>query len=81
MNLLEDLKILLLNFNFVMIYIIHKMLALLKNHLNYLKDNSNVFLRSIIENIIGVGVFFIFLNFFFSTYNDRKFKSCRRKNN
>ena len=60
MNLLEDLKILLLNFNFVMIYIIHKMLALLKNHLNYLKDNSNVFLRSIIENIIGVGVFFIF---------------------
>ena len=61
-----------------MIYIIHKMLALLKNHLNYLKDNSNVFLRSIIENIIGVGVF---LKFFFSTYNDRKFKSCRGKNN
>ena len=57
------------------------MLALLKNHLNYLKDNSNVFLRSIIENIIGVGVFFIFFKFFFSTYNDRKFKSCRRKNN
>ena len=30
---------LLLNFDFVMIYIIHKMLALLINDLNYLKDN------------------------------------------
>ena len=36
---LEDLKMSLSNFNFVMIYIIHKMLALLKNHLNYLKDS------------------------------------------
>ena len=34
-----DLKRLLLNFNFLMIYIVHKMLALLKNHLNYLKNN------------------------------------------
>ena len=25
--------------NFIIIYIIHKILALLKNHLNYLKDN------------------------------------------
>ena len=40
MNLLEDLKILLLDFRFVMIYIIHKILVLLKNHLNYLKDNT-----------------------------------------
>ena len=31
-------KNLTLNFNFVIIYIIHKMLVLLKNHLNYLKD-------------------------------------------
>ena len=30
---------LLLTFNFVVIYIIHKMLVLLKNHLNYLKDS------------------------------------------
>ena len=30
---------LLLNFNFIMIYIIHKMLVLLKNNLNYLKDS------------------------------------------
>ena len=39
MDLLEDLKISLLNFNFVMIYIIHKILVMLKNHLNYLKDS------------------------------------------
>ena len=34
MNLLEGLKMLLLNFNFLMIYIIRKMLLLLKNRLN-----------------------------------------------
>ena len=34
-----DLRISLLNFNFAMIYIIHKILVLIKNHLNYLKDN------------------------------------------
>ena len=39
MDLLEDLKMSLLNSNFVMIYIIHKMLVLLKNHLSYIKDN------------------------------------------
>ena len=39
MDLLEDLKMPLVNFNFVMIYIIHKMLVLLKNHLNYLKSS------------------------------------------
>ena len=38
MDLLKDLKTSLLSFSFVMIYIIHKMLVLLKNH-NYLKDN------------------------------------------
>ena len=37
MNLLSDLKMSLLNFSFVMIYIIHKILVLLKNHLNFLK--------------------------------------------
>ena len=36
MDLLEDLKMSLLNFSFIMIYIIHKILVLLKNHLNYL---------------------------------------------
>ena len=33
MDLLEDLKMSVLNFNFTMIYIIHKMLVLLKNDL------------------------------------------------
>ena len=36
MDLSENLKMSLLNFNFVMIYITHKMLALLKS---YLKDS------------------------------------------
>ena len=39
MNLLEDLKMSLLKFNFVMICIIYNILLLLKNHLNYLKDS------------------------------------------
>ena len=34
-----ELRILLLNFNFAMIYIINKTLLLIKNHLNYCKDN------------------------------------------
>ena len=48
MDLLEDLKIPLLNFNFAMTYIIHKMLVLIKNHLIVF---LNAFLRSIIESI------------------------------
>ena len=39
MDLLEDSKMSLLSFKFVMVYIIHKMLVLLKNHLNYIKDS------------------------------------------
>ena len=39
MNLLQDLKMLLLIFNFVVIYINYKMLVLLKNQLNYLKNS------------------------------------------
>ena len=34
MDLLEDLKMSLLNFNFVMIYVTHKILVLIKNNLN-----------------------------------------------
>ena len=46
MDLLEDLKISLLNFNFVMIYIIHEMLVLIKNDFNYLKNVfSNAFFK------------------------------------
>ena len=39
MDLLEGLKMSLLSFNLVMTYIIHKILVLLKNHLDYLKDS------------------------------------------
>ena len=39
MDLLEDLRMSLLNFKFIMIHIIHKILVLIKTHLNYLKDN------------------------------------------
>ena len=38
-DLLEDLKMSLLNFGFVMINIIHKMLVLLKNNLSYHKES------------------------------------------
>ena len=38
-----DLSISLLNINFVMIHIIHKILVLIKNHMNYLKDNILAF--------------------------------------
>ena len=46
MDLLKDLRISLLKFNFVMIYIIHKILVLLQNDLNF-----KCFLRSIIRSI------------------------------
>ena len=39
MDLLEDLKMSLLNFNFVMICIIPNILILPKNYLNHLKDS------------------------------------------
>ena len=39
MDFLEDLRISLLNFSSVMIYIIHKILILIKYHLNYVKYN------------------------------------------
>ena len=35
-----DLRISLLNFNFAMIYIIHKILVLIKNNMNYFKENT-----------------------------------------
>ena len=50
MYLFQDLKMLLLNVNFVMIYIIHEMLALLKSNLNCNKGSIlKCFLRRIIE--------------------------------
>ena len=71
MDLLEDLKTSLLNFNFVMIYIIHKMLALLKNHLNFLKDSIfECFFKEYHRLLI-----FLKTLIFFITYNNGKFKS------
>ena len=53
MDLLNDLKMSLLNFHFVLIYITHK------NHLNYLKDSIlECFLRRIID------VYFFLIYFF-----------------
>ena len=46
MNLLEDLRMSLSSFNSVMIHTIHKILVLIKNHMNYLQD---FFLRSIAD--------------------------------
>ena len=67
MDLLEDLRMSLLNFNFVMIYIIYKVLVLIKNHLNYLKDN-------IFKCFFKEYNRLLFKNIFFTTYDDRKFK-------
>ena len=39
MDLLENLRMSLLNSNFVMIHIIYKILVMIKIYLNYLKDN------------------------------------------
>ena len=54
-NFLKDLQMPFFSFNFVLIYIIHKMLVLIKNNLNYLKDSifecffkESIFLRSLI---------------------------------
>ena len=70
MNLLENLRMSLLNFNFFVIHIIHKILVLIKNYLNYLKIIfSNMFLRSIID------FYFFKKSFFFILYNNAKFKS------
>ena len=56
MNILKDS-------NFVMIHRICKMLVLLKNHLNYLKDMfSNAFLRSIIDFYLFFLIYYFFQN-------------------
>ena len=54
MDLLENLRMSLSNFNFVMIHIIHKILVLIKNHFNYFQDKVfKYFLRSIINLIVN----------------------------
>ena len=60
MNMLEDLKMSLLNFSFA------KMLVLLINYLNYLKIIfSNTYLRNLVDVLF----------FYEKTYNDRKSKA------
>ena len=71
MYILENLKTSLLNFNFAVIYIIHKMLVLLKNNLNYLKDSIFEYFFKKYNRLL----FFLKRITFFTTYNDRKFKS------
>ena len=71
MDLIEDLKMLHLSFSFAMIYIIHKMLVLLKNHLNYLKDKILECFFIKYNRLL----FFLKKLFFFIIYNDEKSKS------
>ena len=59
MDLLEDLRISLLNFSLVMIYIIHKMLVLLKNTSIFLKM---IFLNAFLKSLRS---FYSFLSIFF----------------
>ena len=55
-----NLRISLLNFNFVMIHIIHKILVLIKNHMNYLEDNIFEFFFKKYNRLL----FFLKINFF-----------------
>ena len=76
MGLLEDLETSLINFRFVMIYIIHKMLVLLHNNLNYHKVNIfECFFKEYGRHLL------FFLIIFFLTHNVEKFKSRKRKHN
>ena len=59
-------KISLLNFDFIMIYMIHKILVLLKNHQNYLKGNIFQCFFKKYNRLL------FFFNNFFLTYNDVK---------
>ena len=58
------------NVSFAMIYIIHKMLVMLKNHLNYLKDNIfECFLKKYNRHL------FFKKDILFIIYNRRKSKA------
>ena len=65
-----DLRISLLNFNFVMIHIFHKILVLIKNHMHYLKDNILEFFFKKYNRLL----FSKKIIFFFIIYNDGKSK-------
>ena len=60
----------LLDFNFIMIYIIHEILILLKNHLHYNRDS--IFKRFFKEyNKLSL---FLKKSFLFTIYKDKKFR-------
>ena len=62
-----DLQISLLKLSFAMIFIIQKILVLIKNHLNYLKDNILELSFKKYKRLLKNYVFFII-------YNDGKSK-------
>ena len=61
MDFWKDLKMSLLNFSFIMIYSIHKILVLIRNHLNYLKGNV---LECFFKEYKILLIFFLKNNFF-----------------
>ena len=71
MDLLKDLKMSLLNFSLIVIYTIHKILVLIKNHLSYLKDNIfECFFKE-----YKILLIFSKKLIFFIIYNNVKFRS------
>ena len=69
MDVLQNLKTSLLDFNFVIIYIIHKIDVLLKNCLNYFKDSIFEYCFKEYSRHLC-----FFKQFFCTTYNDKKCK-------
>ena len=65
-----ELRIYFFHFNFAMIHIIHKILVLIKNHMNYLKDNLFEFFLKKYDRLL----FFFLKIFFFIIYNNAKSK-------
>ena len=57
-----DLRIVLVNFNFVMIHIIHKILLLIKTHMNCFKNNISEFFFKKYNRLFEKSIFV--------TYND-----------
>ena len=65
-----NLNISLLSFNFAMFNIINKILVLIKNHLDYLKDNTLEFFFKKYNSLL-----FFSKNIFFIIYNNGKSKA------
>ena len=65
-----DLRIYFFHFNFAMIHIIHKILVLIENHMNYLKDNLFEFFLKKYDRLLFLKKKLIF----FIIYNNAKSK-------